>query len=104
VTRLFVRARQAPIPAPHTKPPGQLSYGDLLVSTFTLLRLPLTWPQFAADLDAAASGDASALETAAGGADADSLDWSDDVGGDLVRRRSRPPAVVGVAPGGRSLH
>jgi hypothetical protein len=65
VARLFARARQAPIPAPHAKPPGQLSYEDLLVSTFTPLRLPLTWPQFAADLDAAANGDASALETAA---------------------------------------
>jgi hypothetical protein len=44
---------------------GIASYEDLLVSTFTPLRLPLTWPQFAADLDAAANGDASALETAA---------------------------------------
>ena len=31
------------------------------MSTFTPLRLPLTWPRFAADLDAAAEGDASAL-------------------------------------------
>ena len=65
VAGLFARTRRAPIPAPQAKPPGQLSYADLLVSTFTPLRLPLTWPQFAADLDAAASGDASALETAA---------------------------------------
>ena len=65
VARLFARARRAPIPAPHANPPGELSYGDLLLSTFTPLRLPLTWPQFAADLDAAANGDASALETAA---------------------------------------
>jgi pimeloyl-ACP methyl ester carboxylesterase len=65
VAGLFARARRAPIPAPHADPPGELSYGDLLVSTFTPLRLPLTWPQFAADLDAAANGDATALETAA---------------------------------------
>ena len=41
VAKLFARARRAPIPAPHADPPGQLSYGDLLVSTFTPLRLPL---------------------------------------------------------------
>jgi pimeloyl-ACP methyl ester carboxylesterase len=65
VAALFARARRAPIPAPHAKPPGQLSYGDLLVSTFTPLRVPLTWTQFAADLNAAANGDATNLETAA---------------------------------------
>ena len=80
-------------PRAHADPPGELSYGDLLISTFTPLRLPLTWPQFAADLEAAVDGDASNLETAArplqtpeGFADVH------DVGGDLVRRRSRPPA------------
>jgi pimeloyl-ACP methyl ester carboxylesterase len=65
VAGLFARARRAPIPAPHADPPGELSYGDLLVSTFTPLRLPLDWPQFAAHLEAAVNGDASALETAA---------------------------------------
>src|SRR5262249_27584311 len=60
---LFARARRAPIPAPHAKPPGSLSYGDLLVSTLNPLRQPLTWPQFAANLNAAANGDASVLET-----------------------------------------
>lgn len=65
VAGLFERARQAPIPAPNADPPGELSYGDLLVSTFNPLRLPLTWPQFAADLEAAVGGDASALKTAA---------------------------------------
>ncbi|SNT49794.1 TAP-like protein [Asanoa hainanensis] len=65
VEGLFERARQAPIPAPNATPPGELSYGDLLVSTFQPLRLPLTWPQFAMDLEAAVNGDASALETAA---------------------------------------
>lgn len=63
--RVLAETRQAPIPAPAADPPGELSHGDLLLSTFTPLRLPETWPQFAADLDAAASGDASALETAA---------------------------------------
>jgi pimeloyl-ACP methyl ester carboxylesterase len=65
VAGLFARARRAPIPAPHANPPGTLSYGDLLQSTFTPLRLPLTWPEFAANLNAAANGDGSALKTEA---------------------------------------
>lgn len=65
VARLFDTARRAPIPAPHADPPGELVYGDLLMSTFNPLRLPLTWPKFAEDLDAALAGDASALETEA---------------------------------------
>jgi pimeloyl-ACP methyl ester carboxylesterase len=65
VAGLFRQARRAPIPAPHADPPGVLSYSDLLLTTFTPLRDPLMWPQYAQELDAAASGDASALETAA---------------------------------------
>jgi pimeloyl-ACP methyl ester carboxylesterase len=65
VAGLFARARRAPIPAPHVKPPGKLSYGDLLVSTFTPLRLPLTWPEFAKHLEAAVNGDGSALKAEA---------------------------------------
>jgi len=65
VTRLFNRARLKAIPAPHATPPGELSYSDLLLSTFAPLRDPTLWPQFAKDLDAAARGDASSLETAA---------------------------------------
>jgi hypothetical protein len=42
-----------------------LSYSDLLLTTFQPLRSPEAWPQYARELDAAASGDASALETAA---------------------------------------
>jgi len=61
VAGLFARARRAPIPAPHAKPPGVLDYSDLLLSTFNPLRIPSDWPQFAKDLNAAASGDASAL-------------------------------------------
>jgi pimeloyl-ACP methyl ester carboxylesterase len=65
VASLFRHARRAPIPAPHADPPGVLSYGDLLLTTFQPLRSPPTWPQYARELDAAASGDASALEMAA---------------------------------------
>ena len=65
VAELFARARRAPIPALHAKPPGSLSYGDLLQSTFTPLRLPLSWPEFAANLNAAANDDGSALKTEA---------------------------------------
>ena len=65
VARLFQQARRAPIPAPHADPPGVLSYGDLLLTTFTPLRDPKVWPEYAQELDAAANGDASALETAA---------------------------------------
>jgi pimeloyl-ACP methyl ester carboxylesterase len=65
VARLFARARRAPIPAPHAKPPGVLDYSDLLLSTFNPLRIPFFWPRFARDLNAAANNNASALETAA---------------------------------------
>jgi pimeloyl-ACP methyl ester carboxylesterase len=66
LARLFRRARHTTIPAPHAKPrPGGLSYGDLLVSTFNPLRLPLSWPEFARHLEAAVKGDASALKSAA---------------------------------------
>lgn len=63
--RLLAQARRAPIPAPHADPPGALTHGDLLDATFNPLRLPSEWPQFAADLESAAGGDASALETTA---------------------------------------
>jgi len=65
VARLFARARRAPIPAPRANPPGVLDDSDLLLSTFTPLRVPAFWPKFAKHLNAAANGDASALETAA---------------------------------------
>ncbi len=65
VDRLFDDARHAPIPAPNADPPGELSYSDLLLTTFTPMRDPNMWPQYAQDLDAAADGDASALATAA---------------------------------------
>ncbi len=65
VAGLFASARRAPIPAPNADPPGALRYIDLLASTFTPLRLPLTWADFAAHLEAAVNGDASALLTEA---------------------------------------
>jgi hypothetical protein len=65
VAGLFRRARRAPIPAPHASPPGVLSYIDLLVTTFSALRSPDGWPWYARELDAAAGGDGSALETLA---------------------------------------
>jgi pimeloyl-ACP methyl ester carboxylesterase len=65
VAGLFRRARRAPIPAPHASPPGVLSYSDLLLTTFSALRSPDGWPRYARELDAAAGGDGSALETLA---------------------------------------
>src|SRR3954466_11861600 len=65
VAQVFATARRAPIPAPHADPPGELSYGDLLTTTFTPLRLPDTWPQFAKDLNAAAHAGRSRQETTA---------------------------------------
>ena len=65
VRRLFARVRRASIPAPTSKPPGELSYGDLLLSQFSPMRSPALWPQDAKDLDAALGGDGSALETEA---------------------------------------
>lgn len=65
VDRLFKKVRKAPIPAPHASPPGRLSYGDLLLTTFTPLRDPNMWPEYAKALDEVASGDASKLETSA---------------------------------------
>src|SRR4051812_28288053 len=65
VARVFATARRASIPAPHADPPGKLDYADLLLASFNPLRAAEDWPKFAADLNAAAEGDASALETVA---------------------------------------
>ena len=40
VKRLFARVKRASIPAPTSKPPGELSYGDLLLSQFSPMRSP----------------------------------------------------------------
>ena len=78
----------------------ELSYGDLLLSQFQPLRAPGLWPANAADLDAALRGDGSALESEASGFTAPA-GWAgdNDLGGDLVRRRARPPRNYG--PGRR---
>ena len=65
VAKLFTQARRSPIPAPNANPPGGLTSRDLQLSTFLPLRLPLTWPQFATDLEAAINGDATNLKIAA---------------------------------------
>ena len=65
VAKLFAQASRSPIPAPNANPPGELTSRDLQVSTFIPLRLPLTWPQFATDLEAAINGDATNLKIAA---------------------------------------
>jgi len=69
--RLLARLRRGPIPAPGARGTAlsrpQLSYSDLLFSQFPPVRAPTTWPQDAADLDAALRGDGSALEDVASG-------------------------------------
>jgi pimeloyl-ACP methyl ester carboxylesterase len=64
VTRLFEQVKQAPIPAPTMNPPDQLRYSDLKISSFSPMRDPHSWPQYAADLNAAVDGDVTALVTA----------------------------------------
>jgi pimeloyl-ACP methyl ester carboxylesterase len=69
VKRLFSRLKRGPIRAPAASPPllsrDELSYGDLLLSQFSPMRAPETWPGDARDLRAALRGDGSALDTAA---------------------------------------
>ena len=65
VDQLFETLRAGTIPAPHADPPGDLVMSDLQLSAFSPLRDPALWPDWAADLDAAADGDASALLTTA---------------------------------------
>lgn len=62
IEELFARLRLGPIPAPAAKPPGELTYTDLLLSLFEPVRSPEEWPQLAEELDAAEGGDGSALE------------------------------------------
>ena len=65
VARLFAQVQAAPIPAPNASPPDELRYSDLKISSFSPMRDPRTWPQYAADLNAAVDGDVTALVTAA---------------------------------------
>jgi pimeloyl-ACP methyl ester carboxylesterase len=64
VAGLFDRAEQGPIPAPNS-PAGVLMYSDLQVSSFSPLRDPHTWTDYARQLEAAIEGDGSALATTA---------------------------------------
>ncbi len=64
VAGLFDRARQGSIPAPNS-PAGVLVYSDLQVSSFSPLRDPHTWTEYARQLEAAVEGDGSALASAA---------------------------------------
>ena len=64
VSRLLARLRRGPIPAPSAPAPHRLSYGDLLFYIFATLGRPVSWPQIAAGLEQAASGNGSAIETA----------------------------------------
>jgi pimeloyl-ACP methyl ester carboxylesterase len=65
VARVFDTARTSSIPAPHSDPPGALDYADLIFASFNPLRMRANWAGFAADLNAAADGDASAMEDVA---------------------------------------
>jgi pimeloyl-ACP methyl ester carboxylesterase len=65
VERVLAELRRRPISAKTATPPGDLTYGDAL--TGILINFsggPQNWPALAAELDAAASGDGSALATA----------------------------------------
>ena len=64
VSRLLARLRHGPIPAPNAPAPHRLNYGDLLFYIFANLGRPASWPQIAAGLEQAASGNGSAIETA----------------------------------------
>ena len=65
VDQLLARLRRAPIPAPSADPPGELTYGDALSAIIVDMSAgPATWPDLAAQLEAAADGDGSALATA----------------------------------------
>jgi pimeloyl-ACP methyl ester carboxylesterase len=66
VARLLARLRRGSIPAPSASPPGELTYGEALsVIKFEGMPQPRGWPDLARQLDEAAGGDGSALETTA---------------------------------------
>ena len=65
VDQMLAQLRRGSIPAPSADPPGELTYGDALSAIIVEMSAgPATWPDLAAQLDAAASGDGSALATA----------------------------------------
>jgi len=65
VARVIDTAKRSSIPAPHSDPPGALDYADFILGAYNPLRTRAEWAGFAADLNAAAEGDASKLEDAA---------------------------------------
>jgi len=65
MNRLLARLRHGPIPAP-TATPSRLTDGDLLIDLYAAMGNPAAWPALAANLERAARGDGSALETEAG--------------------------------------
>jgi pimeloyl-ACP methyl ester carboxylesterase len=65
VQKLLERLRRAPIPAPSATPAGRLTYGDALTAITLGVDAPAGWPELAAALEQAASGDGSTLATQA---------------------------------------
>jgi pimeloyl-ACP methyl ester carboxylesterase len=65
VQKLLERLRRAPIPAPSATPAGRLTYGDALTAITLGVDAPAGWPELAAALQQAASGDGSTLATQA---------------------------------------
>jgi pimeloyl-ACP methyl ester carboxylesterase len=65
VNGLLARLRHGPIPAPSAEP-SRLTYGDLLLVLYAAMGNPAAWPALAANLERAARGDGSALESEAG--------------------------------------
>jgi pimeloyl-ACP methyl ester carboxylesterase len=70
---LLDRLARAPIPAPAARPASALTYADALFALYGALNSPGGWPDLAADLDAAAGGDGSALATRARACDSECL-------------------------------
>ena len=65
VRGLIRRLQRRSIPAPSARPPGRLTYSDLLSALFVWTPGPATWPTMAEALDQAAAGDGSAVKALA---------------------------------------
>ena len=70
VEGLFARAMEAPLPVPGAAPGTVVTHTDLQLAAFAPLRDPTLWPAYAEDLEAAVTGDPSALSEAAAAAKA----------------------------------
>jgi pimeloyl-ACP methyl ester carboxylesterase len=98
VARVIDTAKRSSIPAPHSDPPGALDYADFILGAYNPLRTRAEWAGFAADLNAAAEGDASKLEDAARPSPVPG--WfrgRDHLVCDLVPRRFRPQTLPVLA-------